>query len=1187
MKIYFKKTISILILVNFVLTQVGIIYAQEASSSAQQPSGVVIASPTSVPIATSSAQLTPTKTEILPEPVISKPKDVISQENNIDLNTNVLKNLTRNQNAQSAFQKQPAKIKKLNQTDYAVSDSITVSVDNPQDLKLQAEVVDATGLHVDVKISQIESIGKTLVTIEPPETKLTPGQYTLKITDGYGTSSKQDFTWGVLAINTNKSIYVAGENVNFAMAVLDDKGAMDCSAKVDLTVSNISHSINETFSTTDGSIKVGQNCSLYEYSLEPDFSAEYISNEVGVYNLKLSAETKNGTYTITDSFEVREELHFEVERVAPTRIYPPLTYPANFIIKANRDFKGQIIETIPNDFSASPSASLDFKSYDQLISGAPVTMNSQAIDSAIYNISYPFIGKPNVSLKFGQKPDDTNILKKYVDSGVSGHDGIDFDMPKGTDILSVDDGEVVLAKKNDDYGTTLVISHSWGKSYYGHLSQLLAKEGQKVVKGEKVALSGSTGLSTGSHLHFGIKPNKTDQNNGFYGKINPQPILDHAENKTLAKQNNVSTLTKQLIWNVDIKKGQEIKLGYLFKAPEVSPQFYKLGPLKFTNSGGETVFYEARQWQIAVDAIDSISTTTRNTATSANTQRKITRTADGTIHAITNTGGITMTCGGSSLGGLLYTTSTDEGATWTCQSQLHSAGTAHAALASDTSDNLYVAYGVISNGGNAANDIFYRKISKNDLTCTSACAWTVNAQQTALDSTLSTTSYSYVSIEYESTSRLWLIFRYVDTAVGYQTKVAYSDSNGTAPTWTTSTATFETADTSTNYHYPTSIKFGTKLAVLYSTGNDVNWRYRDDADAVDTWAGADAVVIDGTTGNVSDKLSVTKDSSNNLHAIGHLNALVSSPGAITYSYYNGTSWSTNVSIASTTLATSGNSYPQITTDGTNVYVIWQNNVGVANNLDVYRLVYKKGVSPFTSTEFDSTYSEINSNDRFFDAVWVNDIDAATPFEDETATASNSTTTGDMTHLTSGGMVQAVGDEIYFGMSEKFRGVSLSITQGAGGVVAWKYCSAATGSTCTTWTTITTIGTTNPNLTGCTGSGSNVACGIWFEPPAGWLPVKISTDANDLYYLKAEVTTLYTTVPIGVQARPFLKTLVPTVQRGDATTRTLYLAWTEFLNSVSTNDVTRFNNFSILPYQANQMRHGKWFGDLGTEKPFTF
>ncbi|TKI08237.1 murein DD-endopeptidase MepM [Martelella alba] len=92
-----------------------------------------------------------------------------------------------------------------------------------------------------------------------------------------------------------------------------------------------------------------------------------------------------------------------------------------------------------------------------------------------------------------------------VTGHIAPHRGVDFAMPVGTPVLAVGDGEVVVSKNGDGAGNYIAIRH--GRQYmtrYMHLKTLLVKPGQKVKRGERIALSGNTGRSTGPHLHFEI-----------------------------------------------------------------------------------------------------------------------------------------------------------------------------------------------------------------------------------------------------------------------------------------------------------------------------------------------------------------------------------------------------------------------------------------------------------------------------------------------------------------------------------------------------------------------------------------------------------------------------------------------------------------------------------------------------------
>ncbi|MEU4129391.1 transglycosylase family protein [Streptomyces wuyuanensis] len=86
------------------------------------------------------------------------------------------------------------------------------------------------------------------------------------------------------------------------------------------------------------------------------------------------------------------------------------------------------------------------------------------------------------------------------------HTGVDFPVPTGTSVKAVAQGRVVSAGWAGAYGYQIVIRHDDGKySQYAHLSALTVREGQRVNSGQRIARSGSTGNSTGPHLHFEVR----------------------------------------------------------------------------------------------------------------------------------------------------------------------------------------------------------------------------------------------------------------------------------------------------------------------------------------------------------------------------------------------------------------------------------------------------------------------------------------------------------------------------------------------------------------------------------------------------------------------------------------------------------------------------------------------------------
>jgi murein DD-endopeptidase MepM/ murein hydrolase activator NlpD len=86
------------------------------------------------------------------------------------------------------------------------------------------------------------------------------------------------------------------------------------------------------------------------------------------------------------------------------------------------------------------------------------------------------------------------------------HTGVDFPVPTGTTVKSVAAGEVVSSGWGGSFGYQVVVRHTDGRySQYAHLSAIAVKSGQKVSAGQRIGRSGSTGNSTGPHLHFEVR----------------------------------------------------------------------------------------------------------------------------------------------------------------------------------------------------------------------------------------------------------------------------------------------------------------------------------------------------------------------------------------------------------------------------------------------------------------------------------------------------------------------------------------------------------------------------------------------------------------------------------------------------------------------------------------------------------
>ena len=100
------------------------------------------------------------------------------------------------------------------------------------------------------------------------------------------------------------------------------------------------------------------------------------------------------------------------------------------------------------------------------------------------------------------------------------HTGVDIAAAGGTDIWAAKSGVVLTSTYNSSYGNYVVISHANGEStLYAHMSKRLVSEGDKVTQGQTIGLVGTTGSSTGNHLHFEVRLNgqRQDPLNYFRG----------------------------------------------------------------------------------------------------------------------------------------------------------------------------------------------------------------------------------------------------------------------------------------------------------------------------------------------------------------------------------------------------------------------------------------------------------------------------------------------------------------------------------------------------------------------------------------------------------------------------------------------------------------------------------------------
>lgn len=176
--------------------------------------------------------------------------------------------------------------------------------------------------------------------------------------------------------------------------------------------------------------------------------------------------------------------------------------------------KASLSQTLAQKQELLDSMTKDVEKYKAIYEAAEraeeemIRQNSAALSYSANPIKYtggrfmwPVPASQRITSYYGYRIHPVYKTKKF-------HSGIDIGAPYGVDILAAADGTVTLAATNGGYGKCVVINHGSGiTTLYGHNSTLLVSVGSKVTKGQVIAKAGSTGVSTGPHLHFEVRVN--------------------------------------------------------------------------------------------------------------------------------------------------------------------------------------------------------------------------------------------------------------------------------------------------------------------------------------------------------------------------------------------------------------------------------------------------------------------------------------------------------------------------------------------------------------------------------------------------------------------------------------------------------------------------------------------------------
>ncbi|MDR2889200.1 MAG: peptidoglycan DD-metalloendopeptidase family protein [Lachnospiraceae bacterium] len=235
--------------------------------------------------------------------------------------------------------------------------------------------------------------------------------------------------------------------------------------------------------------------------------AEYIEQLTEYDRNKLNEYILNAEY-IALSKEVLEEERAVIEQAHA------VVEEEQAATEELKEEKGRQIDAVSNDINNKEQAIREYEAQiamenDTIAALERANAEERAKLAAEQNRKYdggqfalPVASYTRISDYFGPRPVHPVLGIPTM------HNGLDLAAPAGTDIYAAYQGEVIAADYNGSMGNYIMIDHGDGLiTIYMHASQLFVSKGTEVSRGQRIASVGSTGVSTGNHLHFGVRIN--------------------------------------------------------------------------------------------------------------------------------------------------------------------------------------------------------------------------------------------------------------------------------------------------------------------------------------------------------------------------------------------------------------------------------------------------------------------------------------------------------------------------------------------------------------------------------------------------------------------------------------------------------------------------------------------------------
>ena len=310
-------------------------------------------------------------------------------------------------------------------------------------------------------------------------------------------------------------IAVLKSDIDAIQSVIDEKNA-EIEAK-NAEIAEVEASIQETDKLLKQRMKVmyeNGDISYLEILFESDglsdlYTRMYIIETIVEHDNKLITEYKE---RITQIEEAKKTIEVEMEEQVEAR---KILDEKQGLIKVRQDEQDAIVKSLSGDINELKRQEAEMiKAERQIQAQINAALSSSGQKSVTYTGSGKFIlplaSYTRISSPYGYRIHPITGTRKL-------HSGIDYAAPAGTPIYAADDGVVLTSGWINGYGYTITVNHGSGiVTLYAHCSSLIATAGQKVTKGQTIARVGTTGNSTGNHLHFEVKVNGVAQDPNKY-----------------------------------------------------------------------------------------------------------------------------------------------------------------------------------------------------------------------------------------------------------------------------------------------------------------------------------------------------------------------------------------------------------------------------------------------------------------------------------------------------------------------------------------------------------------------------------------------------------------------------------------------------------------------------------------------